>query len=132
MRLRHKMEIVVACAAVPCLIELLPATTVLRWIGSVPRRAGDAIGPQRLAHHVDRLLARAPGPWHYTCLRRAAVLALLLRRDGRHAEVCFGVRRTAAGALDAHAWLRCGGEEPFLEHRDLSEFERLDWPVLLR
>jgi len=132
MRLRHKVEIVAACAAVPCLLELVPATRVLAWIRRVPRRRGDAIGPARLAHHVDRLLARARGPWHYTCLRRASVLALLLRREGRDAEVCFGVRRAADGALDAHAWLRCGGEEPFLERRDLSGFERLERPAAER
>lgn len=132
MRLRQKVEIVVACVVVPCALELFSASRVLRWLERLPPRrprntgtGGDAIGGPRLAHHVDRLLMRAPAVWHYTCLRRTVVLAALLRRDGRRADVVFGVRRRADGSLEAHAWLRCGDEEPFLEHGDVSGYEAL-------
>lgn len=129
MRLRHKVEIVTACAVVPCVLELLPTSSVLRWLGRVPPRRrgadGDAIGAARLAYHVDRVLARAPAMWHYTCLRRATVLAVLLRRDGHTADVVFGVRRRADGSLEAHAWLRCDDEEPFLEPGDVSGYQAL-------
>lgn len=125
MRFGRKAEIVLACAVVPCALELLPASTVLRWLARVPRRRGEAFAPARIAHHVDRLLTRAPGIWHYTCLRRATVLAYLLRRDGRDADVVFGARRRVDGRLEAHAWLRCGGEDPFLEHGDVRSYEPL-------
>ena len=125
MRFRHKVEIVAACALVPCALELFPASRVLEGLRRLRRRRGDTLGAERMAHHVDRILARAPGVWRYTCLRRAAVLAALLRRDGRDAEVVFGVRRRADGSLEAHAWLRCGDEEPFLERGDVTSYQAL-------
>lgn len=125
MRFARKAEIVLACAVVPCALEVLPASTVLRWLDRIPHRRGQAFGPSRIAHHVDRLLMRAPWIWHYTCLRRATVLAFLLRRDGRDADVVFGARRRVDGRLEAHAWLRCGGEDPFLEHGDVRSYEPL-------
>jgi len=130
MRFARKFEIVLACATVPCALELLPASTVLRWVRQAPRRRGDAIAPARIAHHVDRLLIRAPWVWHYTCLRRATVLALLLRRDGRDADVVLGARRGAGGELEAHAWVRCDGEDPFLEHGDVRSYRALRTPPL--
>lgn len=57
------------------------------------------------ANWVDAQLARLPSPWAYTCLRRAAVLYYLLESAGRGVSLCIGVRRDAAGALLAHAWL---------------------------
>ena len=57
------------------------------------------------AQYVDRLLLPLPGPWRWTCLRRAAVIYHLLRSAGRNAELCIGVRREHDGSLHAHAWL---------------------------
>ena len=128
LRFGRKVEIVLACAVVPCALEVLPASTVLRWVNRTPRRRGDAIAPGRIAHHVDRLLMRAPGLWHYTCLRRATVLAVLLRRDGRDANVVLGARRRSSGELEAHAWVRCDGEDPFLEHGDVRSYQALRTP----
>lgn len=128
LRFRHKLEIGTACLLVPCLLELAPASRVFRWIRRVPRRRAGPVPPERLALHVDRLLHRAPGLWRYTCLRRAAVLAALLRRNGRAAEVVIGVRRALDGGVEAHAWLACDGEEPYLEPGGagpVSGFERL-------
>jgi len=125
MRWRDRLEIGAACAVVPCLLELVPATRALGWLARVPPRHGGAISPERLAFHVDRILHRAPWIWHHTCLRRAAVLAVLLRRDRRDADVVLGVRKRSDGSLEAHAWLRCGAEEPFLERGDITPYERL-------
>lgn len=121
MRFRDKVEIVATCAVVPCLLELAPASRVLRWLGRVPPRGRPAAPPARLAAHVDRILARGPWIWRYTCLRRAAVLTVLLRREGLDAEVVIGARRVA-GALEAHAWVRWGAEE---EGRGDGEFVEL-------
>ncbi len=114
MRLRTKIEIVTACAAVPCALELLPADRAFAWLARVPS-GGERVSPTLLAFHVDRILHRGKGVWRHSCLRRATVLALLLRRAGHDARVVFGVRRESDGVLEAHAWIACDGEEPFLE-----------------
>ena len=128
-RVRDKVEIALACATVPVALELFSATRTLRWIARLSPRASEEVPPARVARHVDRILARLPGPWHRTCLRRAAVMASLLRRAGHDVEVVFGVRRAANGRVEAHAWLRCDGEEPFLEPHDaIGDFEPLRHP----
>jgi hypothetical protein len=124
-RLRTKLEIVTACAAVPCALELLPANRAFAWLARVPD-GGEHVNPNVLAFHVDRILHRGRWIWRHSCLRRAAVLALLLRRAGHDASVVIGVRRDAAGALQAHAWLACDGSEPFLEPSDsIATFQPL-------
>ena len=117
MRLRTKLEIVSACVVVPCALELLPGSRSLAWLART-RASGESVAPGLLAFHVDRILHRGPWIWRHSCLRRAAVLAYLLRRGGHNASVVIGVRRSEAGALEAHAWLACDGREPFLEPPD--------------
>lgn len=114
MRLRTKLEILTACAAVPCALELFQADRAFSWLAHVPA-GGEPVSPTLLAFHVDRILRRGKGIWRHSCLRRAAVLALLLRRSGHDAHVVIGVRRGASGVLEAHAWIACDGREPFLE-----------------
>lgn len=113
-----------ACAAVPCLLELFPATRVLEWIRGIPARPDDAVAPEHLALHVDRLLLSAPAIWRHTCLRRAATLAALLRRSGHDAELVIGVRRAPDGGVEAHAWLEHGGK-PWLERESVEGFAPL-------
>jgi hypothetical protein len=125
-RLRTKLEIVTACFAVPCALELLPGDRTFRWLARVPR-GGEEVAPALLAFHVDRLLHRGRWIWRHSCLRRAAILAVLLRRSGHDARVVIGVRRVAAGELEAHAWLACDREEPFLEPPgSIATFHPLD------
>jgi hypothetical protein len=124
-RLRTKLEIVTACAAVPCALELLSADRAFAWLARVPP-GGERVAPAQLAFHVDRILHRGKWIWRHSCLRRAAVLALLLRRTGHDARVVIGVRRSEGGALEAHAWLACDGSEPFLEPADsIATFQPL-------
>jgi hypothetical protein len=126
--LRTKLEIVTACAAVPCALELLPANRSFAWLGRVPA-GGERVTPALLAFHVDRILHRGKWIWSHSCLRRAAVLALLLRRSGHDARVVLGVRRADSGALEAHAWIACDGTEPFLEPAEaISTFQPLSAP----
>ena len=57
------------------------------------------------------------------------MLAVLLRRSGHDARVVIGVRRTDAGALEAHAWIACDGSEPFLEPAEsIASFQALSQP----
>jgi Transglutaminase-like superfamily len=124
-RLRTKLEIVTACAAVPCALELLSANRAFAWLARVPA-GGERVPPAQLAFHVDRILHRGKWIWRHSCLRRAAVLALLLRRSGHDARVVIGVRRSSAGVLEAHAWLACDGRDPFLEPSDsIATFQPL-------
>jgi hypothetical protein len=103
---------------------------VQRAIQRCRRRTGAPSDPRRVAESVDRILYRLPSLWHHTCLRRATVIALLLRRDGRNADVVLGVRRGASGKIEAHAWLRCDGVEPFLGSADdVNPYARLTRPI---
>ena len=47
-------------------------------------------------------------PFPATCLTRSLLLGWLLRRRGIQSDLRIGVRLTN-GALDAHAWVECGG-----------------------
>lgn len=107
---------------VPLALELMSAARVLDRIARVRDARGPRVPPHTLAGRVDRTLDRLPGLWHRTCLRRAAVLAVLLRRHGHRAQVVIGVRRDETGELQAHAWLRCDGQEPYLEPEDTAGF----------
>lgn len=124
MRLAHRGEALAACFLLPAALELVPATTLFSWLRRIPARRGSAARPEELASIVDRTLVRLPGPWRHTCLRRALVLSALLRRDARDAEVVIGVRGSAA-TLEAHAWLRCDGIEPFLENGAVDSYSPL-------
>ena len=128
MRLRTKLEIVTACAVVPCALELFPADRSFAWLARIPA-GGERVAPKLLAYHVDRMLHRGKWIWRHSCLRRAAVLAVLLRRSGHDARVVIGVRRADGGVLEAHAWIACDGSEPYLEPAEaISSFQPLSAP----
>ena len=122
---RDRAEIVIACVLLPLALQLFSAARALHWMRRVPPRRGPSPRPEDLAWGVEYVLRRAPGIWHHSCLRRAVVLGALLRRAGRDADVVIGVRRAAAGAFEAHAWLRCDGVEPYLEPGAVEGFATL-------
>lgn len=118
---RWKVRTVATVLVVPPLLHLVPLHRLARRLGRGRPRPGGAPPPSDLAEWTDRLLRRLPGPWHYSCLKRAAVLYSLLRRAGVAPELRVGVRRSATGALEAHAWLFRDGRpylEPGEEHLD--------------
>ena len=84
-------------------------------MGRIPGRARSREpDDSALSAYVGRILRRLPPPWRYTCLRRSVVLYHLLRRAGRDVSLSIGVRKSGAGALQAHAWLVRDGA-PYLE-----------------
>jgi hypothetical protein len=99
---------------VPPLVRFASFTRVALWLDSRPRTPTPELDDAALASWVDRVLRWLPGPWHHTCLKRAAVLYRLLRRAGRPVELWIGVRRGSGQALAAHAWLVRDGT-PYLE-----------------
>jgi hypothetical protein len=114
--LRWRIHAGVTVALVPPALSLISFARMSRWLGGgIPPEAGlPSFEDRAIAEWVDRLLYALPRPWHHSCLKRSAVLYHLLRRDGRAVELCIGVRRDAAGALTAHAWLLWAGL-PYLE-----------------
>jgi hypothetical protein len=67
-----------------------------------------------LAEWVDRFLGVLPWPWRRTCLKRCISLYHLLAAAGHPVGLHIGVRRSAEGGLQAHAWLVDDGV-PYLE-----------------
>lgn len=110
--LRWRARAVVAAAAVPPLVYAIPLHRLSRWL-SRPGRPDPQLNDEHLAGWVDRVMRRAPFLWRYTCLKRGAVLFLLLRRAGRAVRLHIGVRRDES-ILRAHAWLVLDGR-PYLE-----------------
>jgi len=110
-----RLRATAAVVVVPPLLYLVSFSRLAGWLGG--NRLGppaDGLDDESLASWVDRLLRRLPGPWHRTCLKRATVLFLLLRRAGRPVDLCIGVQRNGPAPLGAHAWLVRAGE-PYLE-----------------
>ena len=48
-------------------------------------------------------------PWRADCLLRVMAAERWLRRAGAKPDFFLGVAKSLDGALDAHAWLNCGG-----------------------
>ncbi len=112
-----RLRATAAVMIVPPLVYLVSFSRLAAWLGrGHPRPPDDALDDTALARWVDRLLRHLPGPWHRTCLKRAAVLYHLLRRAGRPVELWIGVHKTGPSPLGAHAWLVRAGE-PYLESR---------------
>lgn len=111
-----RVRAALAAVVIPPLVSVTSLARLASRLGRGPGRIGVGDGPDdvSLARWVDGLLRRLPRPWRRTCLKRAAVLYHLLRRAGRPVEMWIGVRRDAAGALVAHAWLMRDGT-PYLE-----------------
>lgn len=123
-RLKATLAAVVLAPAVH-LVHMERLTRWARcWAGHPTRRAATdrAVEPADLAEWVDRLLGWLPWPWRRTCLKRAITLYYLLASAGHPVVLRVGVRRSPAGALEAHAWLMDDGA-PFLEpHADVGSF----------
>jgi hypothetical protein len=98
-----RLRAVVAALWIPPLIRLVSFQRLATWLGRP--RPSPQFEDAALARWVDGVLRRLPGPWRYTCLKRAMVLYHLLRGAGRPMQLVIGVRRTPDGMLAAHAWL---------------------------
>ena|SRR5687767_2328391 len=85
----------------------LPFRTVRRWIARLARRlrSGETT-PARVAWAIALAKRVVPGA---TCLPQALVAEALLVAAGQPAELRIGVQKTAAGKLEAHAWVESGG-----------------------
>ncbi|MCS5690887.1 lasso peptide biosynthesis B2 protein [Cyanobium sp. FGCU-6] len=86
------------------LLALRPAATP----GSLPTQG--AAAPDPLSRDIAEAISRAAAsaPTGGTCLPRALVGTVLLRRHGRPAQLTLGVATPGEG-LTAHAWLESEG-----------------------
>ena len=126
-----KLRAAAASLVVPPLLELVSFARIERALRALARlRPSAPLDDVAAARFVDRFMQRLPGPWGWTCLRRAAVIYNLLRSAGRNAELCIGVRREPDGSLHAHAWLLRDGEL-YLEPGRLPE-RVADFTVIAR
>ena len=91
--------------------------------GSRPSpRAPRAEFPDRVAWAVAAVARRLPG---MTCLVQSLAAHALLQRRGFRPALHIGVRGSgsrAAGPLEAHAWVECGGRVVAGEVADLAEY----------
>jgi len=110
-----RLRATAAVMMVPPLLYFVSFSRLAAWLGGPHAgRPDGGLDDAMLARWVDRLLRNLPGPWHRTCLKRAAVLYYVLRRAGRPVELWIGVHKTGPTPLGAHAWLVSGGA-PYLE-----------------
>lgn len=65
----------------------------------------DLVAVARLAWAVKMAAYLVP---FASCLTQAQACQILLARQGWDSTLFLGVRRTPAGKVEAHAWLRCG------------------------
>lgn len=91
-----------------------PVSEILAQLKSAPRSRADSPFGSAGAAHVARLAwalgaAGAVVPWRSDCLLRVMAADRWLRRWGAVPEFYLGVKKDGNGALEAHAWLRCGG-----------------------
>ncbi len=60
-----------------------------------------------------------------TCLPQALATRVMLERRGIRNRMLIGVAKSAAGSLEAHAWVEVGDEVVVGRLRDLSRFQRM-------
>ena len=89
-----------------------------------------SVEPSTVAWAVTAAVSRFPF-WH-TCLVKALVTDLMLRRRGMASSIFVGVRRSQiAASIDAHAWVESGGAVVIGALDDLSDFTVLSGARLL-
>ena len=96
-------------------LALLPFRTLLRILRRLRQPSGNTAEPDRFVWAVTAVAHRLP--FAGSCLCQALALQLLYGRAGIDAELKIGVRHSADGGLDAHAWLEgqdgpCPGPVP--------------------
>jgi len=104
-------------AVVSAATRLLPLPRALRIVAGPERQGQQSVEPglqARLANSIDLLLATDVLVFKPICWKRAVVLHRYLAKSGISTRILFGVRNTANGEVDGHAWLELDGE-PILE-----------------
>lgn len=91
-----------------------PFRRIAPLLGRHMAQTGDAVTPevqawaQRVGWAVRAAARRTP--WESACLAQAMGAKAMLRRRGIVSTLYLGLARDEMKALQAHAWLRCGGD----------------------
>lgn len=94
-------------AAARVTVWILPFRTARRLLTPQPGQApSSALTPDRIRWAVGAARRVVPAA---TCLPQALAAESLLVRGGYPAELHIGVMKTAAGKLEAHAWVETQG-----------------------
>ena len=88
-----------------------------------------SVEPSTVAWAVTVAASRFPF-WH-TCLVKALVTDLMLKRRGMPSSIFVGVRRGQIASIDAHAWVESGGAVVIGAVDDLGDFTVLSGARLL-
>ena len=104
------IEVVVLAVWIEVALTVMPFSRLLQRVrrlpSDIPPASQAPIDYQRLIRFVAVAYEILPFPT--TCLRQSLVLYALLERRAVPSRLCLGVALNGA-ALDAHAWIECGG-----------------------
>lgn len=96
----------VLLATIRAALWVLPARVVHARIESRPAVRGGTFTPDQAAWAIQAVARRIP---RTRCLARALALHALLRHGGHASTLQVGVKRSGPEAIEAHAWVSCGG-----------------------
>ena len=101
--------VLIAQVTIGVALRLFPVASLSRAIESLRSIAARAVRvpEERVAWAIEGVGRRLP--WISTCLVRALAADLFLSAPGRTGHVKIGVRRSAGGALQSHAWFEREG-----------------------
>jgi len=104
------------------LMGLRRTQAILMRLAPAPRPLGEDLENTRYqqTHVIARIVRAAANhsPYRANCLKQSLVLWWLLRRKGTEGDLWIGVSK-AAGGMQAHAWVECGGR-PLNDHEDVT------------
>ena len=92
-------------------LRILPFKTIMGWTSrSRALAAVDVVAARTLVMRVRWAVQAGArhGPGQTVCFPQAIAAHLLLSRRGAPSTIYYGVAKTAAGALEAHVWVRSG------------------------
>ena len=102
---------------------LLPYERLCRLLfrtGTSIPKAFDNVSVSQIVRSVKAMSRYVPAA---TCLTKALVTVMLLRRAGQDASVRIGVARSQFGAIEAHAWVESNGQVVIGgSHADISRY----------
>jgi len=108
--LRARMAFWVLVISVTARTTSLPRAQRIAAMGAGSRSgARPSWTPDELGAAIDGVLAMELFVFRPSCWKRAMVLQRFLALNGVESRVHFGVRRTAEGGVDGHAWLEHQG-----------------------
>jgi Transglutaminase-like superfamily len=99
------------------LVKFQPLPRALQMISVTPSqdsRDSSIDTERKLARAIDLLLGTNLLIFKPICWKRAAILHRYLALHGTATRIVFGIRKTADGGVDGHAWLEIAGK-PVME-----------------